>query len=53
MASIFSKIAAGEIPSYKCAESDNVLLVCKKEDSSALVRKYVNEIQMKKGDDFV
>jgi len=22
MASIFSKIAAGEIPSYKCAESD-------------------------------
>lgn len=35
------------------AESDNVLLVCKKEDSSALVRKYVNEIQMKKGDDFV
>ena len=35
------------------AESDNVLLVCKKEDSSALVRKYVNEIQMKKGDEFV
>ena len=35
------------------AESDNVLLVCKKEDSSALVRKYVNEIQMKKGDEYV
>ena len=35
------------------AESDNVLLVCKKEDSSALIRKYVNEIQMKKGDEFV
>jgi mannose-1-phosphate guanylyltransferase len=28
-------------------------LICKKEDSSALVRKYVNEVQMKKGDEFV
>lgn len=27
MASIFSKIAAGEIPSYKCAESDKFLCV--------------------------
>jgi len=35
------------------AEKDNVLLVCKKEDSSALIRKYVNEIQMKKGEKFV
>ena len=35
------------------AENDNVLLICKKEDSSALVRKYVNEVQMKKGDEFV
>ena len=35
------------------ADSDNVLLVCKKEDSSALVRKYVNEVQIKKGDEFV
>ena len=35
------------------AEKDNVLLVCKKEDSSALVRKYVNEVQMKKGEEFV
>ena len=102
MASIFSKIAAGEIPSYKCAESDkfyafldispigkgHTLVIprkevdyifdmedadlaefevfakkvakaikaafpCKKEDSSALIRKYVNEIQMKKGDEYV
>ena len=30
-----------------------LLLICKKEDSSALVRKYVNEVQMKKGDEFV
>ena len=35
------------------AEKDNVLLVCRKEDSSALVRKYVNEVQMRKGEDFV
>lgn len=35
------------------AEKGNVLLICKKEDSSALVRKYVNEVQMKKGDEFV
>ena len=35
------------------AEKDNVLLICKKEDSSALIRKYVNEVQIKLGDDFV
>ena len=38
---------------YIVAEKDNVLLICKKEDSSALVRKYVNEVQMKKGDEYV
>lgn len=35
------------------AEEGNVLLICKKEDSSDLIRKYVNETQLKKGDDFV
>lgn len=35
------------------AEKDNVLLICKKEDSSSLVRKFVNEVQMKKGEDYV
>lgn len=35
------------------AEKDNVLLICKKEDSSALVRKFVNEVQMKKGDEYI
>ena len=35
------------------AEKDNVLLICKKEDSSALVKKFVNEIQIKRGEDFV
>ena len=29
---------------YIVAEEDNVLLICKKEDSSALVRKFVNEV---------
>ena len=35
------------------AEKDNVLLICKKEDSSALVKKFVNEVQMKKGEEYV
>lgn len=35
------------------AGNDNVLLICKKEDSSALVRKYVNEIRLRKGDKYV
>lgn len=35
------------------AEQGNVLLVCKKEDSSALIRKYFNETQMKEGEEFM
>lgn len=38
---------------YIVAEHDNVLLICRKEDSSALVRKYVYEVQSKKGDKYV
>ena len=38
---------------YIVAENDNVLLICKKEDSSALVRKYINEVQIKKGPEFI
>lgn len=38
---------------YIVAGKGNVLLICKKEDSSALVRKYVNEVQLKKGDEYV
>jgi mannose-1-phosphate guanylyltransferase len=38
---------------YIVAESDNVLLICKKGDSSALVRKYVNEVQIKFGEEFI
>lgn len=35
------------------AEKDNVLFICPKEDSSALVRKYVSELQMRWGEKFV
>lgn len=35
------------------AEKDNVLLICPKEDSSDLIRKYVNEARLKNGDKFV
>lgn len=38
---------------YIVAEKDNVLFICKKGDSSALVRKYVNETQIRYGEDFV
>ncbi len=38
---------------YIVAEKDNVLLICKKGDSSALIRKYVSEVQIQYGDDFV
>ena len=38
---------------YIVAEQDNVLLICKKGDSSSLVRKYVSEVQIKYGEEFV
>ena len=38
---------------YIVAEEDNVLLICKKGDSSAMVRKYVSEVQMKYGVEYV
>lgn len=38
---------------YIVAEEGNVLLICRKEDSSANVRRLVNEIQLKKGGKFV
>ena len=38
---------------YIVAEKGNVLFICKKGDSSALVRKFLNEVQMKKGDAYV
>ena len=38
---------------YIVAEKDNVLLICKKEDSSDLIRKYITEVQIRKGDEFI
>lgn len=37
---------------YLVAESDNVLLICKKDEEHA-IRKYVSDAQMKLGDEFV
>ena len=38
---------------YIIVEKDNVLFICKKEESSSLVRKYANEVQIKKGEEFL
>jgi len=38
---------------YIVAENENVLLICKKNDDSSLIRKYVSEIRLKYGDEFV
>lgn len=38
---------------YIVAEKDGVLLICKKSDSSSLIRKYVNEVQMKYGEKYI
>lgn len=35
---------------YIVAEEGNVLLICPKEDSSALIKKYANEVKIKKGE---
>jgi mannose-1-phosphate guanylyltransferase len=38
---------------YIVAEAGDVLLICPKGDSSALIRKYVNEVRLKYGDEYV
>lgn len=38
---------------YIVAEEGGVLFICKKGDSSALVRKYVNKVKMEHGDEYV
>ena len=35
------------------AENGNVLLICKREDSSALIRKFINEVQLRYGEKYV
>ena len=37
---------------YIIADSDDVLLICKKNDDSSLIRKYVSEVKLKYGDKF-
>ena len=41
------------LENYIVAEKDNVLLICHKEDSSALVRKYINEVLIRFGEEFI
>ena len=38
---------------YIIAERGNVLLICKKGDSSSLVKKFANKVQLQYGDDFI
>ena len=38
---------------YIVVEQDNVLMICKKGDNSALVKKYANEVAIKYGEEFV
>lgn len=38
---------------YIVADSDDVLLICKKNDDSSLIRKYVSEVRLKYGEEFV
>jgi len=35
------------------AEEGDVLLICKKSDSSSLIRKYVNEVGIRFGEKFI
>ena len=37
---------------YLIADNDNVLLICKKDDES-IIRRYVNDVQVKLGDEYV
>jgi mannose-1-phosphate guanylyltransferase len=48
-----NKLAVIEgLEGYLVAESDNVLLICKKDEEHA-IRKYVNDAQIKMGDEYV
>ena len=38
---------------YIVAEEGDVLMICKKSDNSSMVKKYVNEVRIKYGDEFV
>ena len=38
---------------YIVAEEGNVLLICPKGDSSSLVKKFANQVQIKWGEDYI
>ena len=38
---------------YIVVENENVLMVCKKDDTSAQIRKFLNEVQVKLGEKFI
>ena len=42
-----------DLDGYIVVENENVLMVCKKEDSSAQIKKFVNEVQLKLGEGFI
>lgn len=41
-----------DLENYLVADTENVLLICKKDDENA-IRKYVNDVQVKLGEDYV
>ena len=41
-----------DLENYLVADTDNVLLVCKK-DNEGVIRKYVNDVQVKLGDNYI
>ena len=41
-----------DLEGYLVADTENVLLICKKNDENA-IRKYVNDVQVKLGDEFI
>lgn len=41
-----------DLEGYLVADTDNVLLICKKDDEHA-IRKYVNDVQVKLGEEFI
>ena len=45
--------AFSNLEGYIVVENENVLMICKKGDSSAQIRKFVNEVQMRLGEDFI
>lgn len=45
-------VVAEGLHGYLIAEHDNVLLICKKDDQNS-IRKFVNDVEMKFGDEYV